>query len=82
MGGVGRVVAGYGSRSSDDGDSYTAHLKDRDMSNATFDCPDLSAFTRLDGLGLEVRGQRIEPDHALSAYRITGEDRWCRRRFA
>ena len=49
------------------------------MSNTTFDCPDLSAFTGLDDLGLEVTGQRIEPDHAVLACRITGEDRWCRR---
>ena len=79
VGGVGRVVAGYGSRSSDDGGSDTVHLKDLDMSNTIFDRPDLSAFTRLDGLGLEVTGQRIEPDHAVLACRITGEDRWCRR---
>ena len=49
------------------------------MPNTTFDRPDLSAFTRLDGLGLEVTGQRIEADHAVLACRITGEDRWCRR---
>ena len=49
------------------------------MPNTTFDRPDLSAFTRLDDLGLEVTGQRIEPDHAVLACRITGEDRWCRR---
>ena len=49
------------------------------MPNTSFDRPDLSAFTRLDGLGLEVTGQRIEPDHAVLACRITGEDRWCRR---
>ena len=49
------------------------------MSNATFDRPDLSAFTRLDGLGLEVTGQRMWPDHAVLACRIAGEDRWCRR---
>ena len=42
------------------------------MSNATFDCPDLSAFTGLDDLGLEVRGQLVEPDHAVLACRITG----------
>ena len=48
------------------------------MPNATFDRPDLSAFTRLDDLGLEVMGQRIWPDHAVLACRITGEDRWCR----
>ena len=60
VGGVGRVVAGYGSRSSDDGDCYTVHLKDLDTANTIFDRPDLSVFTRLDGLGLEVTSQRIE----------------------
>ena len=49
------------------------------MSNTIFDRPDLSAFTGLDGLGLEVTGQRVEADHAVLACRITGEDRWCRR---
>ena len=49
------------------------------MANTTFDRPDLSAFTRLYDLGLEVTGQRIEADHAVLACRITGEDRWCRR---
>ena len=33
------------------------------MPNTIFDRPDLSAFTGLDDLGLEVTGQRIEPDH-------------------
>ena len=49
------------------------------MANTTFDRPDLSAFTRLDDLGLEVTGQRIKADHAVLACRIAGEDRWCRR---
>ena len=49
------------------------------MANTIFDRPDLSAFTRLDDLGLEVTGQRIELDHAVLACRIVGEDRWCRR---
>ena len=49
------------------------------MSNTTFDRPDLTTFTRLDDLGLEVTGQHIEPDHAVLACRITGEDRWCQR---
>ena len=49
------------------------------MSNTTFDRPNLSAFTRLYDLGLEVTGQRIETDHAVLACRITGADRWCRR---
>ena len=30
------------------------------MPNTIFDRPDLSVFTGLDGLGLEVTGQRIE----------------------
>ena len=50
------------------------------MANTIFDRPDLSVFTRLDDLGLEVTGQRVEADHAVLACRITGEDRWCRRR--
>ena len=49
------------------------------MANTIFDRPDLSVFTRLDDLGLEVTGQRVEADHAVLACRITGEDRWCRR---
>ena len=49
------------------------------MSNTTFDRPDLSAFTRLDDLGLEVTGQHMWPDHAVLACRIVAEDRWCQR---
>ena len=49
------------------------------MPNTIFDHPDLSAFTRLDDLDLEVTGQRIWPDHTVLACRIAGEDRWCRR---
>ena len=49
------------------------------MSNTTFDRPDLSAFTRLDDLGLEVTGQHMWSDHAVLACRIAGEDRWCQR---
>ena len=78
VGGIGCVVLGLGSRFFDDGGSDTVHLKGLDMANTIFDRPDLSAFTRLDDLGLEVMGQRIEADHAVLACRITGEDRWCR----
>ena len=49
------------------------------MPDATFACPDLTTFCRLDQLGLEVTGQRLEPDRAVLACRITDEDRWCRR---
>ncbi len=37
------------------------------MSDATFACPDLTTFCRLDELGLEVTGQRLEPDRAVLA---------------
>ena len=49
------------------------------MSDATFACPDLTTFARLDGLGLEVTGQRLEPDRAVLACRVVEADRWCRR---
>jgi transposase len=49
--------------------------------DATFACPDLTTFCRLDELGLQVVGQRLEPDRAVLACRVeAGEfDRWCRR---
>ena len=49
------------------------------MRDVTFDCPDLTAFCRLDGLGLEVVGQRVEPDRATLACRVVESDGWCRR---
>ncbi len=48
------------------------------MSDATFTCPDLTSFCRLDGLGLEVTGQRIEPDRAILGCRPVEADNWCR----
>jgi transposase len=49
------------------------------LSDATFACPDLTKFVRLDGLGLEVTGQRLEPDRAVLACRVVEPDQWCRR---
>ena len=53
------------------------------MPDATFGCPDLTRFTRLDELGLEVTGQRLEPDRAVLACRMVepdgSDERWCRR---
>jgi transposase len=49
------------------------------MPNATFDRPDLTTFCRLDELGLEVTGQRLEPDRAVLACRVVEADRWCHR---
>ena len=53
------------------------------MPDATFACPDLTTFCRLDELGLEVTGQRLEPDRAILACRVVdcgdGSLGWCRR---
>ena len=49
------------------------------MPDATFTCPDLSTFTRLDELGLVVTGQRLEPGRAVLACRVLEPDQWCRR---
>ena len=40
--------------------------EDLDVPDATFACPDLTTFCRLDELGLQVVGQRLEPDRAVS----------------
>lgn len=44
------------------------------MADATavpgFGCADLTTFCRLDELGLEITGQRLEPDPALLACRV------------
>jgi transposase len=47
--------------------------------DATFARPDLTTFTGLNELGLEVVGQRLEPDRAVLACRVTDPDQWCRR---
>ena len=53
------------------------------MSDATppagFGRPDLTAFARLDGLGLAVIGQRLEPGRAVLACRVAEAGGWCRR---
>jgi transposase len=42
-------------------------------------CPDLTRFCRLDELGLQVTGQRLEPGRAVLACRVVEPDQWCRR---
>ncbi len=49
------------------------------MPDATFTIPDLTTFTRLGDLGLEVVGQRVELDRAVLACRVVEPDDWCRR---
>ena len=49
------------------------------MRNATFACPDLTTFCRVDELGREVVGQRLEPGRAVLACRVVEPDDWCRR---
>ncbi|CCK52790.1 Conserved protein of unknown function [Mycobacterium canettii CIPT 140060008] len=46
---------------------------------AGFVRPGLTAFCRLDELGVEVTGQYLDSERAVLACRITDEDRWCRR---
>ena len=84
---VGASSAVLRSRSSEDGSSYAAQPEDLDVPDATpgagFACADLTAFCRLDELGLEVTGQRLEPDRAVLACRVVepagSDERWCRR---
>ena len=49
------------------------------MPHATFACPDLTTFCRLDELGLQVVAQRLEPERAVLACRVVEPDAWCRR---
>ena len=49
------------------------------MPDATFTRPDLTTFAGVGDLGLEVTGQRIEPDRAVLACRVLEADPWCRR---
>jgi hypothetical protein len=47
---------------------------------ATFVPPDLGSFCRLDELGLQVVGQRLEPGRVVLACRVVETDefaRWC-----
>ena len=46
---------------------------------AAFGSADLTVFCRLDELGLEVTGQRIDPGRAVLACRVVEPDQWCRR---
>jgi transposase len=47
--------------------------------DADFGCPDLTTFCRLDELGLEVTGQRLDRDRAVLACRVVDPDSWCHR---
>ena len=49
------------------------------MLNATFAPADLTTFTRIDELGLQIDRQRLEPDRAVLACRVVEPDQWCRR---
>ncbi len=53
------------------GKYLVVHPEDLDMPDATFACPDLTSFCRLDALGLEVVGQRLEPSRAVLACRVS-----------
>jgi len=46
--------------------------------DATYGCPDLTTFCRLNELGLQVVGQQLEPGRAVLACRVSETDPWCR----
>ena len=49
------------------------------MLHGTFIRPDLTRFTRLDELGLEVVAQRVDPGQASLVCRVVDPDDRCRR---
>jgi transposase len=49
------------------------------MPDATFAEPDLTTFARLDGFGLQVVGQFLEPDRAVLSCRVVDADDRCHR---
>lgn len=49
------------------------------MSNAAFQCIDLTTFHCLGGLGSEVVGQFLEVDCAVIASCVVAMDHWCRK---
>ncbi len=49
------------------------------MPDATFSTPDLTTFTGLDELGLEVIGQQVQAGGAVLACRVLEPDDWCHR---
>jgi hypothetical protein len=59
---------------------YAARPKDLDVPDATFTCPGLTTFARLDEPGLAVVGQRLWPVRAILACRVVVPDRrWTSR---
>ena len=80
IGGVGASLLGWGSRSLDDGSSYTTVTRDLDVPEATFACPDLTTFLGLDALGLTAVGQHLTAERAVIECRmpIGVEDPFCR----
>ena len=76
---VGVVLFGYflsqgGWQVFQDGSSCTAQLKDLDVAHVTFAPHDLTAFCRLDKLGLRAVGQRLSPTGAGSRTTIADAD--------
>ena len=65
------------------GGSYAVHPGDLDLSDATcgagFACADVTTLCRLDMLGLEVTGQRVETNRTVLACRVVEPDNWCHR---
>ena len=58
--------------------AHASEADGRDISHATFVRPDLGSFCRLDELGLQVVGQRLEPGRAVLACRVVETDEFAR----
>lgn len=58
----------------DDGGYHTRHQEGLDMTHPTFDSPDLSCFTGLRRLGVEVTGQRLSAERAVLEARMSDPD--------
>ena len=72
---LGSGIRRYRSRSSKDRSSDTLSIgEDLNMADTAFATPDLTTFARLDGLGLRVSGQFLEPARAVLACRVVGSD--------
>lgn len=74
-----RVFGGCGVEVFQDGGSYASQPEDLDVPHPTFATPDLTRFCRLDELGLEVTGQRVDARRAVLQCRVVEPDDFCSR---
>lgn len=71
-------LRGLRSRSSSDGSYHTAHLRDVDVTNATFTARCLAIFSERNNLGLVVTRQDVRRREAVLERRRAEADPWRR----